>query len=733
MVYYALSSLVAFALFSMGLVALILGAQNSFLIKESKSGVEMFLVCVCVFFWNFGYAWMGLCFNSDFAYIPRAIALLAVYMYTAFILRYVAIVTGYPNKKLNVVLAIFIVLGLISWYQVIQKSAVYFINTNWGYWYYSKMSAARILQFVCVIIGMIQYYVIIAYGRKHCTTKREEYVLKGFGCFGPILTIGYAVDTLVPSLLDTPAVPGSCIAAFISAMIIFRVSKANKVFGLSKENIAQNVFEDIQLPVVVVDKEDKIVLINKSTATFLGEKESNIKGKQFEEFFKKEEGTDSIIIGNKECVLESTDIYDHFGDMFYTIYFVRDITVERNAFRLMQKSKEEAEEASRAKSDFLANMSHEIRTPMNAIIGMSQIILDDDEISEKAINQVNEIKIAGTNLLSIINDILDMSKIEAGKYELIEEEYELPELIHELSSVVDARLRESSVEFVLDVDPTLPKTLSGDSGRIRQILMNIIGNAIKFTKEGSILLKITWNHFEEAADILFDVADTGIGIKPEDKEKIFGKFDQADTKKNKNIQGTGLGLAISRNLAILMGGYITVDSIYGEGSTFHIVINQNVDNYTEIGTEVAGKLQDKTFVIPVKKEEIEVKSKAESHVLVVDDSKVNLMVATGLMKKYEMKIDTALSGREAIDMLTGSEYDYDLIFMDHMMPEMDGVETMKAIKNLGGKFEKLKFVVLTANALSESRDMLLNEAKFDDFLAKPINIAELDRVINRFL
>ena len=746
--YYWLSALIAFALFGMGLIALISGANNYIENKKNKSNLQMFLVCVCVFVWDFGYAWMSMCYNSDFAYFPRALALLAVYLYIVFILKYAAAIVDYPSKKLHIVLVIIIILGILSWPKIIGKDAVSFVMTPWGYWYNSKMSIYRILQFVCIIIGMVQYYRIIGYGHKHSETKREKFVLKRFGVFGPILFTGYLFDTLFPSMFDTPAIPGSGISAFIAAMILFYVARINRMQGLSKENVSQYVFDDVRVPVIITNVDSEIVLCNEYTYDFLGVDKRDIRGtkimdyyedsgentffikhqsgrNEFAEFSSEDGGT----VIRKEVVPESTTIEDQFGEKLYNIYFIRDITEERKAFKLMQKSKEEAEIANRAKSDFLANMSHEIRTPMNAIIGMSQIALENKELPQSVTSQVNEIKIAGTNLLGIINDILDMSKIEAGRVELIKEFYDLPVLIHEISSVVSARLINSSVEFKLDVDPTLPRCLTGDVGRIRQILMNIIGNAIKFTKEGSISLNVTWNGYEDAPDIIFDVSDTGIGIKPEDIEKIFGKYDQVDTKRNRNIQGTGLGLAISRNLAILMGGMISVESVYGEGSTFHIVLCQEVSGtYVEIGEENAEKLKSKSFVIPVK-QEVVATDKSNLRVLVVDDSKVNILVATGLMKKYGMKIDTAMSGAESIKKV--QEADYDIVFMDHMMPEMDGVEAMRAIHDLGDKYKDLIIVALTANALSESKDALLEEG-FDDFLAKPIDIVELDRVLNQW-
>ena len=728
--YYPLGALVSFILFGMGLFAVIRGAENYYENKASKSGFQMLLVCLSVFFWDFGYAWMGLCYDSDFAYFPRAAALLAVYLYVFFIMKYVSIITNYSTKKLNIFSIIFVLLTVFSWPRIIGKNAVEFASTPWGYWFYSKMSIGRMVQFLCIILGITQYIVIVRRGIKNAETKREKYVLRQYYLFVPILFTGYTFDVLLPILFKIPAVPGSAIAAFIAAMLLLNTARINKLLGVTKDNVSKNVFDDVKVPVIITDNKDRIVLCNEYTYEFLGFSEEEIKNHKLAEFLESGEDKTMIVKGQeKECVLENTEIIDQFGERLYIIHFVSDVTEERKSYRLMQESKEEAEEANRAKSDFLANMSHEIRTPMSAIIGMSQIITERNDISDSVKSQANEIKIAGTNLLAIINDILDVSKIESGKFELVPDDFDIAVLIHEISSIIDARLAHSDVGFVVDVDPTIPRELVGDVGRIRQILMNILGNAIKFTKTGHIAFKVTWNKFIDAPDIMIDVSDTGMGIKPEDLDNIFGKYYQADIRKNRNIQGTGLGLAISRNLAILMGGMITVDSVYGEGSTFHIVLCLEIANkYKEIGDETAKQLREKTFVMPIK-EEIIAKDKSNMKVLVVDDSKVNLLVATGLMKKYNMTVDTALSGKESIEKV--KETDYDIVFMDHMMPEMDGVEAMKNIRELGDKYEKLPIVALTANAINDSKTQLLGEG-FDDFLAKPISLVELDRVINQW-
>ena len=728
---YTTSSLIAFVLLGMGVSALILGTYNHRENKKSKSGKEMFWVCVCVFVWDMGYAWMSLCFHDDFAYVPRALALLAVTFYMVFILRYVAVVTDYPRKKINLFLAVITVISLLAWTQIIPKNAVEFVSTPWGYWYYSKMTVARLVQFATVLAAMVEYYVILSYGKKNAVLKRKLFVLNRFRWFGPILFVGYMFDTLVPTLFHIPAIPGSAISAFASSMILFWISQNNKVFGLSKVNVSKYVFEDVQLPVIIADNSGKIVLYNDITSKYLMREENELLGHYLDDFFQPED--DELVIAvhsGHECKVDITQVKDQFDALLYSIYIFRDVSKQQQAFRMLQESQAMAEEANRAKSNFLANMSHEIRTPMNAIIGMSEIILQDSGVPEKTRLQVSEIHTAGQNLLGIVNDILDISKIEAGKYELVAEEYELPSLIHDVSNIIRVRLQESNAVFVLKLDETLPKALVGDVGRIRQILLNILGNAVKFIEKGSITLTAGWNHDENQPMLRFDVADTGIGIKPENLVTIFGEFNQVDTRKNRNIQGTGLGLAISKHLAELMGGDITVESVYGEGSTFHIYLRQELKDYHPLGAELTRELERQEYRMAVSKKTLEVTKRPDARVLIVDDTRVNLMVARGIMKKYDMQIDTASGGKEAIEMV--QKKDYDIIFMDHMMPEMDGVEATKQIRALGQAYEKLTIIALTANAINDAKEMFLQEG-MQDFVAKPIDPKALDEVLNRWL
>ena len=744
--WYVTSALVSMCIFGMGLSAAIIGRINYHDNNESRLSKQMYHVLICTFLWEAGYALMGLCFESDVAYIARAVALFAVYSYMYSIIKYVTMLIGYKNKKIHIFYVVYWIGAIISWLFIIQKSAVTFKMTAWGYWYISKMSWARILQFATIIAALIMYYVLIAYGRKRVTLKRDITLINKFKWFGPILFTGYIFDTLIPSAFNVAAVPTSAIASFFSAMLLFEISRIYKAFGLSKDNVSEYVFEDVKIPVIILDSDQKVALYNDMTLDYFNCKDEAINGSNFFEFAsqagiryednsKVEAFTNNIVIfTNKgktyECKIAKTDVNDSFGDFLYSILFIQDMTKEQENLRMAVENMKLAKDANMAKSNFLANMSHEIRTPMNAIIGMSEIIIRENK--DKGLSErVYEIRNAANNLLGIINDVLDISKIEAGRYEIIEDEYDLSSIINDVSTVTRVRLQETKTKYVLEIDDTIPAGMIGDANRIRQILQNILGNAVKFTKEGSVTLKVFWNNDKTNPEIMFDITDTGIGIKKENLTDIFGAFNQVDTRRNRDIQGTGLGLAISRELARLMEGDIEAESEYGKGSVFHVRIKQKIKKYSPIGESVAKSLIDGKYDIAQNSSEtIEIK-KPNAKVLIVDDIEMNLIIAQGLLKSYDINADIAMSGKQAIEMV--KEKDYDLVFMDHMMPELDGVDTTRLIRALDGdKYKNLVIVALTANAINDAREMFLREG-MQDFLAKPIEPKNLDAIILKWL
>ncbi|MDR0842403.1 MAG: response regulator [Acidobacteriota bacterium] len=391
---------------------------------------------------------------------------------------------------------------------------------------------------------------------------------------------------------------------------------------------------------------------------------------------------------------------------------------------------------SEAKSAFLANMSHEMRTPMNAIIGLSELMLDNDEVPGEVRENINKVYTSGVTLLEIINDILDISKIEAGKFEIIPVEYDTPSLINDIVTLNIMRIGSKPIKFNLQIDETLPSMLRGDDLRIKQVCNNLLSNAFKYTKEGNVYWSLTCERDGDDVWLTISVKDSGIGIREEDVERLFSDYNQVDTKSNRMVEGTGLGLSITKNLVAMMDGRITVESEYGHGSTFTVRIRQGAVTDEPIGHDIATTLKNFNYIDNKRKQNAKFVRKPipYARVLVVDDIPTNLDVAKGLMKPYGMRIDCVTSGQLAIDLIRKAEVRYNAIFMDHMMPGMDGIEATRIIREeIGTEYAKtVPIIALTANAISGNDKMFL-EHGFQDFLSKPIDVVRMDAVMRTWV
>lgn len=419
------------------------------------------------------------------------------------------------------------------------------------------------------------------------------------------------------------------------------------------------------------------------------------------------------------------------GDRGYIIEFIDD-TRNQEYIRTINKMNleledavEEAKAANSAKSQFLANMSHEIRTPINAVLGLNSIILRDTK-EDSTREYAADVENSGKSLLALINDILDFSKIEAGRMDIVPVEYNLDALIIDCQNMMYGKVKDKGLEFALNCDETTPSVLLGDEVRIRQIIINLLTNAVKYTPAGKVTLSVSYKPYDnESVMITFSVSDTGMGISEDDQKHLFESFKRFDEKKNRNIEGTGLGLALVNQLTSLMEGEVSVSSAIGEGSTFSVSVPQKVVSDKPIG-RISFEYKKVTQI-----DNMEDMSDVTGKILVVDDVLVNLKVITKLLSKTKLTIDTASSGAEAIKMSKDSKYD--VIFLDHMMPEMDGIETFHIIKNDESNPNiDTPVIMLTANAIEGIKEEYMSEG-FDDYLSKPVGYQALRDVIRKFL
>jgi len=395
----------------------------------------------------------------------------------------------------------------------------------------------------------------------------------------------------------------------------------------------------------------------------------------------------------------------------------------------------DARNANNAKSDFLAKMSHEMRTPLNAVIGLSGLSLDGGGLNEEDFANLEKIYNAGTTLLSTVNDILDISKIEAGKLELVEVDYDVPSLINDSVTQNLLYIGEKPIKLVLDIGRDMYSQLHGDELRVKQIMNNLLSNAIKYTMEGAVQLTARCVREGDTVWLSIQVRDTGRGIRPEDINKLFYDYSQLELERNRKIEGAGLGLSITQKLINMMGGEITVESEYGKGSVFTAKFRQKFVTDVTIGPEVIESLRSFHYSDGRRGGNTRLNriNLPYARVLIVDDNMTNLEVAKGLMKPYGMQIDCVTDGRQAIDAIRGEEVKYNAVFMDHMMPGMDGIEATSLIREIGTDYAKnIPVIALTANAVAGNEELFLRKG-FQAFLSKPINISRLDEVIRRFV
>lgn len=559
--------------------------------------------------------------------------------------------------------------------------------------------------------------------------KYVAYIVLG----NTIMFLSAIPDTLLP-FYGIKSYPSSGYGVTISFLVTVFFSIKYETFGISRLTVSDYLFSQIDYGVLVYDYQRNLILRNANADLLFG---MNVE-QPFEELVacegEKEEFAEQLyqgklehckvkcLQGNQILSVTSSMVCDEYGEMQNTIVTLVDITYEEELLERLRVS-------DQAKTDFLTNMSHEIRTPINGIMGMNSLLLRqiDTLPREKIAEYAGNMQRASRTLLAIVNDILDISKIESGKMELLCEGYELASLINDCYTIVASNCKKKNLDLYMEIDENLPSILYGDDVRIRQIVNNFLSNAVKYTKRGHVILKISYSRIdEESINLRIDVKDSGIGIQKKDMENLFQNFTRLEEHKNRNIEGTGLGLSLTKRLVDMMHGEVQVESQYGEGSTFTAIIPQKVICEDGIG-DMKQIFENYELSVGAM---MPVPQFAGVHILVVDDMEMNRIVAKEMLLQTGAIVDVAGSGEEGLTLI--KEQHYDLIFMDQMMPDMDGIATFEEMKRMNHQNKTTPVIAMTANAVKGAKEMYLQHG-FADYISKPIFEEKMWKILERFL
>lgn len=718
---------------------------------RNKQNDAYFVMSLCTFIWSGSLAIMMLC-PAEQSYFWAAVSLFGVTNFT--VQMFLFMLTLYGNTMLYKVMYILVpFFGMVVWGMRVFGDSYEMVETKYGFFYKDVPCWMNVVAYGYIFLLAIGAIAVLLHYSKRAVLKREKVCVGiwiGLIVFFAIILNGVSFCNMFIGVTTSPfeGVIG-CLANFC----FYFIADYADMMELPRTKVESYITDYLSTPIVFVDYAGDIMYCNEAFEQFFHLKKDEIVGTKrvyesicteaaFEEdiAYAREIGLNEGAFkartadGERALEVKYRIIYDRFGDTRCVINIINDVTEEEILLHnleqqkaVAQENRKEAMRANQAKSNFLAHMSHEIRTPMNAILGMNQMVMQE-EISPKAEQYSQDIYTAGQTLLAIINDILDLSKIESGKMEIVPVTYELSSLLNDVLNMVAKKVEDKKLQMETEIATDIPHQLCGDEVRIRQILLNLINNAVKYTQAGTVTLKVDWEQKpKKFLELKIAVVDTGIGIREEDMENLFDSFQRADMQNNRNIEGTGLGLPIAKQLVEQMEGTIRVESVYGEGTTFFVNIPQKIIDEAPMGEfsksykEAQGNRSKKgeQFTAP------------DARVLIVDDNRVNLTVAKGLLKETKMKIDTALSGFEALEKIKTNEYQ--IIFLDDRMPEMSGVETLGRMREQEENASRNATVIaMTANAISGSREHYM-AAGFRDYLSKPIDIVKYTKMIKKYL
>ena len=742
---------ISLLLFSVSFLVLIQGIQVKWLNnRHSKQSSAYFAMCLSTYIWAGSLAIMMFC-PKEHSFFYANVSVLGAVGFVMSVL--VFMLTFYQESKSYRVLRILCpIVGVVIWFLRLSGNGYIMVETQYGLFYKDRVCLGNYLFYFSIFVLSLIGVFVLAFHRKQSELKREKICLS----LWIALIIIYCVIINGVSFINmgkgAATTPLEGFGACVANLSFYFIANYLDMLELPKAKVDSYITSYLSTPVVFVDYTGRIIYYNESFRKFFHLENEKIFGEhKFYENLVTEKTVDEAIEivtdqelhegvfpaktldGKRTLDIRYTIIRDHFGETRCVMNVINDVTDREELLVSLEKQTALAEEnrlaavqANQAKGDFLANMSHEIRTPMNAIIGMNEMVMRE-EISPRAAQYSKDIYSAGQTLLAIINDILDFSKIESGKMEIVPVAYELSSLLNDVINMVIRKVNDKGLELVTEISPDIPHQLYGDEIRIRQVVLNLINNAVKYTEKGSVTLKVNFRkRRDEKMDLQISVIDTGIGIRGEDLDKLFNSFQRVDMSANRKIEGTGLGLSITKQLVEQMEGYIQVESVYGQGSTFSVSIPQKIMENAPIGDFANASANQHND----RKEEISFTA-PDARILIVDDNKVNLTVAKGLIKDTGIQVDAVLSGEEALEKVKANKYH--IILLDHMMPVMDGMETLMRMREQDENVSRdAVMIALTANAISGSRERYI-AAGFTDYLSKPIDAQRYKEMLRKYL
>ena len=716
--------IMSYFIFSLGVIGLVIGISYYKKNPERKLNKIFLFGSLSSAIWNFGFGLLFAQTDVTKAWMFRCIGEIGVFGLMSSGIILTNEMAQLPNKKIKYITNAIGLSGFALFPFVNDKAAQTYTLTKYGMAYSFDSNIWFTLYNIYNIVFVITILTLLIIMYKKSELKRKKVFAQRFIMYIIIMFIGTIFDTIMP-LFGFISFPGSTLGQGIGLFIGYNALVFNDKNSVSAENIDNYIFHSSSFPILVFDYYKKLSMWSDSAFNFLDGKTNLSINEIFEsneDILDRKENNQSIeykcLLNNKTCQLSVEREYDKYGDIISYVVAVFDVTEKNKMLEEIEKERLNAENASKAKETFLANISHEIRTPLNAMLGTNEIMSREDDIQK--IREYNKnISDAGANLLTIIDDILNYTKIETGNLEIIKKEFNPTESINSVLTILENKAKEKNLTVSKMID-TLPYTIMGDKNRIEQILINLIDNAIKFTNAGGVLLKASSEIIDEKnINFVLQVSDSGIGIEQAKINDIFTSFKELEDNMYRTTSGGGLGLAIVKKLVGLMKGTISVGSIPNQGTTFlikipcEIVLREKPIEGTNINTNSILNAQRTLKIINV------------------DDNKMNLSVFKGLLKRDNVEVDLAQNGMEGIEKIKNN--DYDIIFLDHMMPEMDGIETLNHIREYEKTINKrTPIVVLTANATEGSKEEYI-EFGFDDYISKPTNRNQIIDTINKFI